>query len=230
MTQSQKRWKKIQSHPLRHPLLFGTIAAIVFLASGSSMMVAHAVTQVTQDPDILCGNKQWGYFEKNNEEQTGYFPMHPDCITVVGSQYKGKYDVAVVHVGFNNYKSAGYTGWSGIIQGCSPWTSRCDSTGSETRIKALNHNTAFNTPNSLATQNLNLKVQWIWSNDVRPENAQTNIEAKYLTNLWFKHKTNGKLLVIDFLWDKLINSQGSWTQQNIQDIPATGPGIQDSPS
>lgn len=223
----KKRRIGIESHKLQNPLLFGAIAAIVLLGSGGSMMVAQAVTEVTQDPGIQCGNKHWGYFEKNNDvgARTGYFPMHPDCISVVGSSYKGKYDVAVVNVGFTSYKSAGYTGWSGIIEGCSPWTSRCDSTGSETRIKSLNHNTAFNIPNSLATQNLNLKAEWVWSRDKSPENAQSSLDHKYLTNLWFKHKTTGKLLVIDFMWDKLINYQGTWEQQAVSDT-APAPGTQ----
>ncbi len=100
--------------------------------------------------------------------------------------------------------------WQAASQGTSPWG--WDGDDVQPQISNGNY------PVIGANKNFNLKTQWVWSNDLLPDSASSNIKANYLTDIWFRHSTDpNKVLVIDFMWDRLeVNtSTGQWKQGSI---------------
>lgn len=207
------------------------VLALAILVSGSSMPLVYA-SGVTADPGFGCGNRQWGVTNYHNDETNqASFGKAWDCIGNL-TAYKSRQNVVKLHTAVTSTHTAPWISWQAAIEGCSPWGT-CDTGGAghpEVTIPSHYHNSIFDRPNSLATQNLSLHGQWVWSNDARPASSSSNVEAHYLTDIWLVHKTNNKRVVIDFMWTKLVNSGGFWAQQtNIFDVDPVAIGTQYSP-
>lgn len=196
------------------------IAAILVVALATTSIASAYALTVTLDKGLGCGKKNWGIKNHQNDE-TGQntFGMHDNCTTVL-NQYKGRNNNVKIHTGISGGVVEDIA-WQAIIQGTDPWGN------SDTSGGALNHNTAFDNLASDQTTDYQLKTQWVWTNDKKPATTTSNIKANYLTNIWFDNGA-GKVLVIDFMWDRLGNSNGNWVQETIsdQDTGADAPGTQ----
>lgn len=197
---------------------FMLVAVVVIAISMYGVEAASAVT-VTLDKGIGCGPKYWGVKNFQNE-QTGSNSFGRDANCNHVAYYFGRNNTAVLVTRIDGVSDPVQDiAWQAIIQGTDPW----GFDGDDTQPQVSNGN--FNT--LTAEKNFNLKTQWVWSNDLLPNSASSNIKTNYLTNLWFQKSSDAnKVLVIDFLWDRLgVNSiDGKWKQESVgsdQD-PASG--------
>lgn len=216
--------KKIEGHRLRAILLTAAIASLIFTVSGSGMPVAAAIFDVAIDYGIGCGHGYWGV--KNYQNDNGFhddfkFGKLKDCTdNPAEASWFGRdnYVKLAVH---NDGAKAEDIAWQAIIQGNDPWN--CPNCAADNFPPQNSYTDNF--PHD-ATKNYNLRVQWLWTNDLKPEASAgaDNLRAYMLTNLWFKSPNTNRIVVIDFLWDALSNNNGNWQQKSFidNDLFATG--------
>ncbi len=182
---------------------------------------AYALT-VTMDKGIGCGPKNWGIKEyQNNDSGTSVaFGYQTNC-TTTNFTYHGRSNVATIETEINGSYPVNRIAWASVFQGEDPFgnidtCTTCDN-GSDTVGHASNHNSNFPEP---AEESYDLKIQWIWTNELKPATTTSNIYANYLTDVWLEDTSNN-VVVIDFLVDRLKNDNGNWAQDQVGNVGTT---------
>jgi len=184
---------------------------VMILAIGT-ITAAYAAIVVTNDDFYTTGKKYWGE-KPNNNSYSGTKSFF--CRNTSGGLNSGctsLIDTRTNYVRHTTQLSAntGATAWQSALQGTDPWGFADNTSGG-----ASIHNTNFP---RVAVDDYKLSTQYAWFKaaqfaDSVPSGLATNgaVDARLLTDLWFKHKTNSNVLVvIDFSWTDVTNQNGAW--------------------
>ena len=177
-----------------------------------SMESAYAFT-MTLDHGLGCGSRNWGIKEYQND-YSGIavdFGRTHSCTT--DFTFHGRSNVAIIENEINDNYPSQHISWVAIFQGEDPFGNKDNQNG-----HAKYHNTIF--PKS-ATYDYNIKVQWLWTNDKKPEYSFSNIYANYLFDLWLEETSGNNVVVIDLLVDRLKNNNGNWAQDSVGNVGTT---------
>lgn len=201
-------------------MIIGLILSFV-IASGSVISVYGFETEITNDRGIGCGNLHWGIKNfKNDNPDENFFTRDSNCDEIpANSPYFDRDNVAVLHTEIITPEPNSFR-WQAILQGEDPFGNNATEGG------ALIDNTNF--PYDEIEENLRLRVQWLWSNTETPNSSSDELKARFLTNLWFEHKTATDpkvLIVIDLLVDELNTDlqTGNWFQFPSENVDNDSP-------
>ena len=191
--------------------------------STSPYAVKFGITTVILDPGLGCGARNWGVRgEKWPINANSTFGFATDCASHAGpyqigtgSSARWNYlDVRTSNIG-NTTGSKAY--WESGMQGMNPF-GECDGgnpppSGCGSPKGALYHNYNFPLSPNLART---LSVQYLWFKNSysHPVGTSDNIRANLLTDFWFQDASKNHVVVIDFLWNELVNDlSGNWKQK-----------------
>jgi hypothetical protein len=184
----------------------------------NSINVTKVQSNITYDPGFGCSNKYWGTKNyQNGNELNPAFGRNNDCNdnpnepSLPDESGIKNYIKVMAETGETTQESIA---WQAAIQGTDPWGYDSKNNGG-----ALNHNDRFQLSPDL---DYDLKVQYLWFDDStsRPQNANDNLKASLLVDLWFAdtaspRTTDGlykNVLVIDLAFANLENDGGKWRQ------------------
>ena len=194
-----------------------------FIVSGSMVTVFAFETEITDDRGIGCGDLHWGIKNfKNDAEGLNYFTRNFECNPIPDNSpyFENRDNVAVLHTEIVTPESNSFR-WQAIMQGEDPFGHLDTDDGN-----AMTHNSNF--PYDEIDENLRLRVQWVWSDNQTPTSSDDALKARFLTNLWFEHKTATDprvLIVMDLLVDELITNSGNgnWMQVDSVNVDPDSP-------
>jgi hypothetical protein len=175
---------------------------------------------ITHDPGFGCSNKYWGIKNyQNQNERDPAFGKNNDCNdnpnepSIPEESGIKNYIKVMAETEKTTQESIA---WQAAIQGIDPWGYDSKNNGG-----ALNNNDGFQLSPDLDYQ---LKVQYLWFDDntSRPQNANDNLKASLLVDLWFADTASPRItdglyknvLVIDLAFANLENDGGKWRQDS----------------
>ena len=208
-------------------ILFGSLTvgflAVTILSFGLTPALA-AVTHLPEDEYLSYGYREWAvknYKNQHNDLDASFGRNIYGSNTGVSSDCSSSYtNFAKLHVE-NDGNSAGIA-WQGIFQGTDPWGNRSIDNyrlGTQDAIYDSYENDLSddNLPES-GTAHITASMQWCWTDELQPDDYNDHVKGNILMNLWYYDEDSNKAVVIDLMFDRVRNSNGSWVQDNGLDV------------
>ena len=77
-----------------------------------------------------------------------------------------------------------------------------------------------NLPETSGTESITADMQWCWKDSLQPDGTSDNVKGNVLMDLWY-YDGSSNAVVIDLLFDRVWNDNGSWEQDNSQTVGDT---------